>query len=62
MEKTFTINGKFIRSDLVTRASIDRVMQNRRNHVKTWSDIYQEVRRQWIEAEQGRTGRYRYDR
>lgn len=59
MEKTVTINGKVVRRDPVTRASIDRLMETRRNHVKTWSDIYQEVRRQWVEAEQGRTERYR---
>lgn len=51
MEKTITINGKQIADYLVDSVNSKQVSENRRDHVKVWREIYQDVRRQWAEAE-----------
>jgi hypothetical protein len=60
MEKTVTIMGKSAAvsgsRDLVVRRSVEE----RRDHLKVWREIYQDVRRQWAEAEKShpRAGKY----
>ena len=60
MEKTITIRGKMITNYLMDAAGNKLVMKDRREHVKAWREIYQEVRRQWAEAEScsSRDGKY----
>lgn len=59
MEKTVTITGKMIESSPGATMEGARAGKERRDHLQIWREIYQEVRRQWAEAEMERTGRYR---
>ena len=60
MEKTVTVIGKAAAGsgsrDLIVRRSVEE----RKDHLKVWRKIYQDVRRQWAEAENSRPrgGRY----
>jgi len=51
MEKTITISGRLMADYSVDKVYIRYLSKDRRNHVKTWKEIYQDVRRQWAEAE-----------
>lgn len=62
MEKSVTINGKITSDSLSRNPSAEEVSEERKDHLKIWRDIYRDVRRQWADAESGRTGRYRYSR
>jgi hypothetical protein len=61
MEKTITVNGKMIAGTSVDSAKSSQVSKNRRDHLKVWREIYQDVRRQWAEAENSchQGGKYR---
>ena len=51
MEKTITINGRMI-ADHSAGSTYNRYLsKDRRDHVKVLREIYQDVRRQWAEAE-----------
>ena len=60
MEKTVTVMGKAAAvsgsMDLVVRRSVEE----RKDHLKVWREIYQDVRRQWAQAEnyRPRGGKY----
>ena len=60
MEKTVTAIGKAAAvsgsRDLVVRRSVEE----QKDHLKVWREIYQDVRRQWAEAENSRprAGKY----
>ena len=60
MEKSFAIAEKVV-TDSASRVQGERdAAEGRKDHLKIWREIYRDVRRQWAEAESGRTGRYRY--
>ena len=60
MEKTLTVMGKAAAvggsRDLVVRRSVEE----RKDHLKVWREIYQDVRRQWAEAESCRSQAGKY--
>ena len=51
MEKSITINGKVIASSSFREQGAERDNKDRKDHLKIWREIYQDVRRQWAEAE-----------
>jgi len=62
MEKTMTINGKMVVAGASGDCSTPQGTLDRRGHLKVWRQIYQDVRRQWAEAEHSRPRRSRYIR
>ena len=56
MEKTMDIDGKVMDSAAARSVRELCVSRSRKEHVRVWREIYQDVRRQWMEAEHGRTG------
>lgn len=60
MEKTTTIERKMMVDHSGHSESGKQVLKDRRDHLKVWREIYQDVRRQWAEAENysPRGGRY----
>jgi len=55
MEKTMTINGRVRTGEAQRVSTTPQDTLNRRDHLKVWREIYQDVRRQWAEAEHTRT-------
>jgi len=51
MEKTITTNRGLVSNYSVGSAYIKYLSKDRKNHLKAWMEIYQDVRRQWAEAE-----------
>ena len=51
MEKSITINGKVIAGSSFREQGAELDNKDRKNHLKIWREIYQDVRRQWAEAE-----------
>ncbi len=60
MDKTMAAYCRtFEKDSTMDRKSLSRT-HNTKEHLKVWREIYQDVRRQWAEAEMNRPGRYRY--
>lgn len=58
MEKSVAINGKVASKSGIRAQASGKYAESTRDHLKVWREIYQDVRRQWAEAEHGRAGRY----
>ena len=60
MEKTVTVIGKAIANTMSRDLEAGRSVEERKDHLKVWREIYQDVRRQWAEAEgnRPRVGRF----
>jgi len=62
MEKAVTVIGKAAAGSVSRDQAPREICVDRRDHLKVWREIYQEVRRQWAEAENYRPGSGRYER
>jgi len=51
MEKSITISRKVLAASSSREQGAERDNKDRKDHLKIWSEIYQDVRRQWAEAE-----------
>jgi hypothetical protein len=54
MEKAITINGEMVSN--FSTASVDNkpLWESQKDQIDAWKELYQEVRRQWAEAEHSR--------
>ena len=62
MEKAVTVIGRAAAVKGLGAQDAKSDAQVRKDHLKVWKEIYQDVRRQWAEAEHKRTGIYRPER
>ena len=51
MSKSVTINGKAAMGTGLRSEDAAQDSSDRKDHLKVWREIYQDVRRQWAEAE-----------
>lgn len=58
MEKTLRMEGDLAAARQRAEGSVEGSAEDPREHLRIWREIYRDVRRQWIEAEHGRRGRY----
>jgi len=61
MEKSVTVIGKVAAGSVLRSQSAGRDAEDRKDHLKVWREIYQDVRRQWAEAEYDKAGRREFE-
>jgi hypothetical protein len=62
MAKSLAISGKVVKESEGRDQGLAWSTGDRKDPLRVWREIYQDVRRQWAEAEHGRTGRYAHHR
>ena len=62
MEKSVTVIGKAAAGSVLRDQVTRRNEADRKDHLKIWRQIYQDVRNQWAEAEYGKTSRRKFEK